>query len=140
MHFEEKIEIVGSGLAQPQHERASRTMCNAGGVISTWAQQDWAGFAAALADGNKAEHQAALQRFLIGVTYRAEELQAHEMAELLEGTALSGDARNELRDGIEFSLGLLAAYHRLVVDDDDEDEDSEEPDVNRVGGPGDLVI
>ena len=108
------------------------------GVISTWAQQDWAAFAATLDEGNKAESQAALQRFLLGLAYRAEELQAHEMGELLEGTALSHEARTELLDDIEFSLGLLAAYGRLVGDDDEYSEAVD--DGEGAVGPGDLVI
>lgn len=113
-------------------------LCNADGVISTWAQQDWAAFAAALAEGNKAECQAALQRFLLGVAYRVEELQAHEMAELLAMTDLSDEARAELLDHVEFSLGLLAAYGRLVGDDDP--GDPEMADDDHGVGPGDLVI
>lgn len=113
-------------------------MCNADGVISTWAQQDWTVFAAALADGKKAEWQVALQRFLLGVAYRTEELQAHEMAELLETTHLSDAARAELLDHVEFSLGLLAAYGRLVGDDAHDDPDM--PDDAHSVGPGDLVI
>ncbi len=115
-------------------------MCNAEGVISQWAQQDWAAFSAALAEGNKAEWQAALQRFLLGVAYRMEELQAHEMAELLERTDLSDGARAELLDHVEFSLGLLAAYGRLVTDDGDDDEHPEIADDGHTVGPGDLVI
>lgn len=113
-------------------------LCNADDVISTWAQQDWTAFAAALAGGNKAEWQAGLQRFLLGVAYRMEELQAHEMAELLETTDLSDAARAELLDHVEFSLGLLAAYGRLVGDHDD--EELEVPDDGHSVGPGDLVI
>lgn len=113
-------------------------LCNADGVISTWALQDWAALAAALAEGHKAEWQAALQRFLLGVAYRMEELQAHEMAELLEATDFADAARAELLDHVEFSLGLLAAYGRLVGDHDD--EELEMPDDAHSVGPGDLVI
>ncbi len=116
-------------------------MCNAGAVISNWARQDWEAFAAAMAGEEKAMVQAALQRFLLGVAYRQEELHAHELAELLEKTELSGDARAELVDDIEFSLGLLAAYDRLVGDDDEDDDGFAELQGNgREPGPGYLVI
>lgn len=114
-------------------------MCNAGAVISTWAQQDWEAFAVTLADGNTTESRAALQRFLLGVAYRMEELQAHEMAELLEATGLANEARAELLDDVEFSLGLLAAYGRLIGDDGAEDDSEEGPNESMLG-PGDLVI
>lgn len=113
-------------------------LCNADRVISTWAEKDWADFAAARAQGTKAEWQPALQRFLLGVAYRMDELQAHEMAELLETTDLPDEARAELVDHVEFSLGLLAAYERLVGDDDHEEPEMTD-DAHSVG-PGDLVI
>lgn len=112
-------------------------MCNAGAVISRWARQEWEAFASALDTGDKTASQAALQRFLVGVAYRMEDLQAHEMTELFEATSLPDEERASLLDDIQFSLSLLAAYGRLVGDDQD---DSEMSDDEAAVGPGDLVI
>lgn len=96
-------------------------------------------FAAALAEGDRTESQAALQRFLVGMAYRMEELQAHELTELIGTTVLSNEDRASLVEDVEFSLGLLSAYHRHVADYD-EDDLGEAPDVRKAVGPGDLVI
>ncbi|HUR17675.1 MAG TPA: hypothetical protein VMZ51_01905 [Acidimicrobiales bacterium] len=82
--------------------------------------------------------QAALQRFVVGVAYRMEDLQAHELTELMDTTALSAEDRASLVEKIEFSLGLLAAFGRLLreADDDSEVLSAHDDPV----GPGDLVI
>lgn len=98
-------------------------LCNAWEVISSWTEQAWDEVVVALAGEEKARVQAALQSFLLGVAYRQEEVHAHELSELLGKTNLSPEARAELVDDIQFSLGLLAAYDRLL-DDDDDDEDA----------------
>ncbi|HVE45412.1 MAG TPA: hypothetical protein VNA57_01510 [Acidimicrobiales bacterium] len=106
-------------------------------MISRWARQEWEAFAAAMSTGDKTATQQALQRFLVGVAYRMEDLQAHEMAELLEATSLPDEDRASLLDDIQFSLSLLATYGRLVGDGED---DSDMWDDDAPVGPGDLVI
>lgn len=120
---------------------ASVLLCNAGGVISNWAQQDWESFTAAMAGGDTVMEKAALQRFLLGIAYRRETLHAHELARLIGMTDLSGEGRASLVDDVEFALGLLSAYDRLLGDGEEEDDDPDEFQGNgREPGIGDLVI
>lgn len=113
-------------------------------MISNWARQDWEAFTAVLVGGDRPTAQAALQSFLLGVAYREEELSAHELSELLDHAGLPGEARADLAEDVEFALGLLVAYGRLLGEDEDEDEDeagSAETSLDgREPGIGELVI
>ncbi len=94
-----------------------------------------------MAGGDKVMEKAALQRFLLGIAYRRETLHAHELARLIGMTDLSGEARASLVDDVEFALGLLSAYDRLLGDGEEDDDEPDEFQGNgREPGIGDLVI
>lgn len=120
-------------------------MWHAEPVLSKWASQDWGAFTAVLAGGDRAAAQAALQSFLLGVAYRGEELSAHELSELLDRAELTGEARADLAEAVEFALGLLVAYGKLFGDEEDGGEgEGEEGFESATGGRepgiGELVI
>lgn len=118
------------------HQYPSLVCNDLGMALSIWTRQDWDLFAAAIGRDDKVLARAGLHRFLIGIALREEQLNAHELGQLLDLTDLDVDARTRLADEIEFALGLLAAYDRLVGADEDDDQD----DGSAVVGLGDLVI
>lgn len=58
-----------------------------------------------------------LHRFLVGVHVRGEELTAHELKELLDGTDLDDDDRVALTTFVSSGLGLLVSYDAIVEED-----------------------
>ncbi|MDP9389742.1 MAG: hypothetical protein M3Q48_17955 [Actinomycetota bacterium] len=58
-----------------------------------------------------------LHRFLVGVHLRGEELTAHELKELLDGTDLGDEDRLALTSFVSSALGLLTSYDAILEED-----------------------
>ncbi len=100
--------------------------------LSERSLSEWSAFAqSAGADASKPLDRDLLNRFLIVVHNRGEELSAHELKTLVDELDVGPDLARELISFIGPALALLEAYDRATGSGDDDDFDI---------GPGVLVI
>lgn len=87
-------------------------------MISERSRTEWEGFARARASAAAPFLDSdRLFRFLVGLHLRGEELTAHELKELLDGTGLGEGERRDLTAFVEAALGMLAAYDAVLGED-----------------------
>ena len=85
-----------------------------GHALSQESLQEWEAVAASLGtDASRPLDRELLNRFLIGVHSRGEELSAHDLALLLDELDVQPERARELVSLIEAGLGLLEDYDRL---------------------------
>ena len=101
--------------------------------LSERSLSEWSAFAqSAGADASNPFDRDLLNRFLIGVHNRGEELSAHELKTLVDELDMAPELARELISFVGPALALLHAYDRATGFDDDDDDFEI--------GPGVLVI
>jgi hypothetical protein len=84
-------------------------------MLSDRARHQWTAFATARkADTAPFGRRDELNRFLVGVHLRGEQLTAAELSDLLDEAGVEGQDREELVSLVETGLGLLAFYERQL--------------------------
>ena len=102
-------------------------------MLSEQAQADWAAFTEATTEASLDRDM--LNRFLIGLHRRGENLYAHDLKTLLDEAALPAEAREQVMAFVEPALSLLAAYDQVLADEWYVDAGE----LDEVG-PGDLIL
>ena len=114
--------------------------------LSQRSRAQWAAFAQSVgSDGYGPPDQELLNRFLIGVHQRGEELLAHDLKELVDDLEVSPELALEVVSLVESGFALLEAYDRSSAGNgSDDEEDEDQPEAAFVGdddvAPGILVI
>ena len=117
-------------------------------ALSEQSLREWDAVATSMGtDASRPLDRELLNRFLIGVHRRGEELSAHDLALLVGELDVQPELARELVSFIEAGLALLEDYDRLSPEGDDEPAAEEDDDDDMGGryvgdadvGPGILV-